>query len=202
MLPMSLIRRLTAASLVATIASSCSLTEPEPAPQAGPLLYQWDDDNGPGDLSVEIDLSTQKATYHRGDRPIGWSYVSTGKSGRPTPTGDFTMTQLEPVRHSDRYGWITDTEGNVSNSDATPRTPVPDGHTYHPSPMFQWMRITSYGIGLHAGEIPEPGVAASHGCIRLPRDLAPKIYAAAKIGTPVKIVARSRKPRPTPTSLT
>jgi lipoprotein-anchoring transpeptidase ErfK/SrfK len=62
------------------------------------------------------------------------------------------------------------------------------GQTYHPAPMPHWMRITSYGVGLHAGEIPRPGEAASHGCIRLPREFVPKLYEVTKVGTPVKVI--------------
>jgi lipoprotein-anchoring transpeptidase ErfK/SrfK len=50
------------------------------------------------------------------------------------------------------------------------------------------MRITHYGIGLHQGEIPRPGEAASHGCIRLPKEFVPKLYEVTKVGTPVKVI--------------
>ena len=70
---------------------------------------------------------------------------------------------------------------------ARPDTPVPPGEIYFPAPMHHWMRITRYGVGLHAGEIPRPGEAESHGCIRLPRDFVPKLYEVTKVGTPVKI---------------
>jgi lipoprotein-anchoring transpeptidase ErfK/SrfK len=53
--------------------------------------------------------------------------------------------------------------------------------------MPYWMRLTSYGIGMHAGVIPKPGEAASHGCIRLPKPLAPILFEVVKEGTPVTI---------------
>jgi lipoprotein-anchoring transpeptidase ErfK/SrfK len=40
---------------------------------------------------------------------------------------------------------------------------------------------------MHAGVIPKPGEAASHGCIRLPRSLAPKLFDVVKVGTTVTI---------------
>jgi lipoprotein-anchoring transpeptidase ErfK/SrfK len=155
-------------------------------------MYEWHDDGGPGEVSVEIDLSKQIATYKRDDRPIGWSFVSTGKEGHSTSTGSYRITEMMELKHSDRYGWITGPDGNVSNGDAKPTTPVPAGHTYHPAPMHYWMRITNYGIGLHAGEIPVPGEAASHGCIRLPKDFVPGLYRAVKVGTPVKVVKAAK----------
>jgi lipoprotein-anchoring transpeptidase ErfK/SrfK len=56
-----------------------------------------------------------------------------------------------------------------------------------PAPMPFWMRLTHYGIGMHAGVIPKPGEAASHGCIRLPKELAPVLFDAVEVGTTVKI---------------
>ncbi len=161
-------------------------------------MYEWEDDGGPGEVSVEVDLSAQVATYRRGDRQIGWSYVSTGKEGHSTSPGNYRITEKMEVKYSDRYGWITDAAGNVTNGDAKPTTPVPPGEIYHPAPMLHWMRITSYGIGLHAGEIPRPGEPASHGCIRLPKDFVPKLYEVTKVGTPVKLVKTGalEKPRP------
>jgi len=55
-------------------------------------------------------------------------------------------------------------------------------------PMPYWMRLTSYGIGMHVGPIPYPGSPASHGCIRLPEGPARLVFASAKVGTPVKII--------------
>ena len=167
---------------------SCALFQPGPPPKASHVMYEWDDDRGPGEVTVEIDLSSQTATYQRGGRPIGWSFVSTGKEGHSTSPGSYRITEKMEVKFSDRYGWITDEAGNVTHGDAKPTTPVPPGQIYHPAPMRHWMRITAYGIGLHAGEIPRPGEAASHGCIRLPKDFVPKLYEVTKVGTPVKIV--------------
>jgi lipoprotein-anchoring transpeptidase ErfK/SrfK len=185
-LPLLLLSRL---SLLGTalLGSSCGLVTPKPPGKAKPVLYEWSDDGGPGEVTVEIDLTEQIATYRRGDREIGWSFVSTGKEGHSTPPGNYTITEKLPLKFSNRYGWIADAQGNVTNGDAKPTTPVPPGEIYSPAPMHHWMRITNYGIGLHAGEIPRPGEAASHGCIRLPRDFVPKLYDVTKVGTPVRI---------------
>jgi lipoprotein-anchoring transpeptidase ErfK/SrfK len=151
-------------------------------------MYEWNDDNGPGDLKIEIDLSKQVATYKRQDRVIGWSFVCTGKNGHSTRTGDYKITEKMPLKYSSRYGWISNELGEVSNGDASPSSPVPPGETYRPSPMKEWMRITHYGVGLHAGDIPKIGVPASHGCIRIPREFATILYASTKVGTSVKII--------------
>ncbi|WP_052572673.1 L,D-transpeptidase [Haloferula sp. BvORR071] len=186
--------RFACAALLAIALPSCAYFKPQPPPKATTVLSDWHDDGGPGEVSVEIDLGRQLAIYKRGDRPIGWSFVSTGKEGHSTPPGNYTITEKMELKESNRYGWIADAAGNVTNGDARPTTPVPEGEFYHPAPMHYWMRITNYGVGLHAGEIPLPGEAASHGCIRLPKDFVPELYAVAKVGTPVKVVRGKRPP--------
>ncbi|MGE9269447.1 MAG: L,D-transpeptidase, partial [Verrucomicrobiales bacterium] len=175
---------LTLAFLI-TALTSCG---PAPTPQVQEQkLYEWHDDGGPGKVSVRINLATQRAFFTRGDRPIGWTYVATGKPGHSTPTGSFRITEKVIDKHSNAYGWIEDELGNVVNGDAKPSTPVPAGCTYMPAPMPYWMRLTNWGIGMHAGLIPNPGTTASHGCIRLPKPFAPILFSAVEVGTPVKI---------------
>ena len=41
------------------------------------------------------------------------------------------------------------------------------------------------GVGMHAGYLP--GYPASHGCIRLPKEMALKFFEDAPVGTPVEI---------------
>lgn len=53
--------------------------------------------------------------------------------------------------------------------------------------MPYWMRLTSYGVGMHAGDIPDPGLPASHGCIRLPKEMAQKLFEVVSVGTNVTI---------------
>ena len=48
----------------------------------------------------------------------------------------------------------------------------------------------SRGVGMHAGYLP--GYPASHGCIRMPRDLASEFFARVQIGTPVRVVGSAR----------
>lgn len=172
---------------LALLATSCGIFQPAPPPKAKLVLYEWRDDGGPGELNVEIDLAKQIALYKRSNRLIGWSFVSSGKEGHATSAGDYTITEKLPVKLSNKYGWMADAEGKVTSHDANPATPVPPGDHYCAAPMHEWMRITSYGVGLHAGEILRPGEAASHGCIRLPYDFAPILYQVTKVGTPVKV---------------
>ncbi len=170
---------------------SCGLSPVRESPKAKPVMYEWADDGGPGELAVTLDLSRQIATYERGGRPIGWSYICTGKPGHATPEGRYTVTEMMDLKFSSHFGWVEDALGNVTNGDATPATRVPPGEKYVPAPMPHWMRLTATGIGMHGGIIPQPGETASHGCVRLPMDFAPLLYEVVRTGTPVKVVSEA-----------
>jgi lipoprotein-anchoring transpeptidase ErfK/SrfK len=62
---------------------------------------------------------------------------------------------------------------------------APSGTRYRGAPMWWFMRLTNYGVGMHVGILP--GYPASHGCIRLPADIAKMIYDKVRIGTRVVI---------------
>jgi len=157
------------------------------------VMYAWHDDGGPGKISVRISLSDQIAEFERGGREIGWCYVATGKEGHGTAPGSYSITEKIEDKYSNHYGWIEDEFGNVTDGDAKPSDRVPKGMVYVPAPMPFWMRITSYGIGMHGGLIPEPGKPASHGCIRMPKEFAPILFDAVNVGTPVTITQARRK---------
>ena len=183
----ALLRRSVPTLVIVSTLSSCALGPPEPPLKAEHVLYEWYDDGGPGEVRMKIDLNTQMAHFTRGGREIGWCYVATGKEGHGTPSGTYRITEKIEDKYSNRYGWIEDEFGNVTNGDAKPSTKVPPGQRYVPAPMPYWQRLTSYGIGMHAGVIPKPGETASHGCIRLPKDFAPVLFSVTREGTPVVI---------------
>lgn len=168
--------------------SSCGWNSDRPIPKAQHVMFEWNDFVGPGEVNVEINLTTQKAVVRRGKTPIGWCFVATGREGKGTPAGQYRVQEKLVEKYSNKYGWVEDQWGNVTNSDAKPDTPLKPGEVYCPALMPYWHRLTSYGIGMHVGYIPEPGRPASHGCIRLPRDFSPLLYEVTKVGTPVKIV--------------
>lgn len=160
-------------------------TEKAPAP---PPLYDWQGDQVAGALKVEINLSEQKAHLFKGGAPVGWTYVATGVEGRRTPTGHFTISEKKADKSSNRFGVVVNSEGSVVNWNATNGvSSVPEGGKFVGAPMPNWMRLTNYGIGMHAGPIPHPGSTASHGCIRLPEFMAQKLFENAVLGTSVSI---------------
>lgn len=154
-----------------------------------PSMYVWHGGGQPGPLSVNIDLSEQKAYLVKNGQSVGWTYVATGRSGFATPTGTFRIMEKIANKRSNRYGMIVDSNGDVVNSNATAGVSrVPPGGHFVGASMPYWMRITGYGVGMHAGAIPRPGSPASHGCIRLPRDMAETIFNHAPVGARVTIM--------------
>jgi hypothetical protein len=173
---------------LAVLASACvPLGPPSNQGRTRQVLHRWYDDGGPGKVTIRISLRDQIAEFHRDDRPIGWCYVATGREGYGTRAGNYRITEKIVDKYSNRYGWVEDELGNVVNPDAKAGERVPEGMVYVPAPMPYWMRLTSYGIGMHGGIIPEPGKTASHGCIRLPKDFVPLLFDAVEVGTPVVI---------------
>jgi hypothetical protein len=181
--------------LLMVFSVSCGTGDPRPTrPRPQRVLHGWYDDGGSGKVSIRISLPDQIAEIKRGERDIGWCYVATGKEGHGTRAGSYTITEKIEDKYSNRYGWIEDEFGNVVDGDAKPSDKVPEGMMYVPAPMPFWMRLTSYGIGMHGGLIPEPGKPASHGCIRMPKEFVPLLFDAAVVGTPVTITsAKSRR---------
>ncbi len=154
-------------------------------------LWNWSQaaDQIKGDVYVKVVLKEQRAYVYRGKSEIGWSYVATGISKYPTPVGSFQVLERTADKHSNLYGKIYDAHGKVINSDAkSGRDPIPEGGRFVGAHMAYWMRISLDGLGLHVGPIPNPGHPASHGCIRLPRAAAQKIFDTVRVGTPVYIV--------------
>lgn len=167
----------------------------EEVPKEKPIYLEesentfWHNVEGDGPFRVEISLGSQVASFYKGSVLTGQSIVATGRSGHATPTGSFRITEKIVDKHSNIYGKIYGANGELVNGSAnTKQDSVPTGGKFVGAPMPYWMRLTSYGIGMHVGPIPYPGSPASHGCIRLPEGPARLVFASAKVGTPVKII--------------
>ena len=117
-------------------------------------------------LRLVISRDEQRVDVYRGSELIASSPVSTGKRGYETPLGVYSILGKRKVHYSNRYG----------NA---------------PMPFMQ--RITWSGIALHAGRVP--GYPASHGCIRLPRDFAIKLFRMTRIGADVIVTSTPTRPQ-------
>lgn len=134
---------------------------------------------------VIINLSDQSASLVERGRTTLVSPIASGKSGSQTPTGNFSIFNKDINHLSRSFGLVVDASGRVVNPSATPSTPVPRGDHYQPAPMPYFMEFSS-AVGMHAGYLP--GYPASHGCVRMPRDLAALFFQRVQIGTPVTVV--------------
>lgn len=144
----------------------------------------WDGDSLLGPTAIHIVRAEQKAYFYKGGQLAGVTPVSTGSSKYTTNPGNFTVSQKAVDYSSRTYGTIVDiATGMVVNDDADSRKDKPEaGQKFIGSPMPHFLRFNQ-GVGMHAGHLP--GYAASHGCVRLPADMAKKFFENAEIGTPV-----------------
>lgn len=137
---------------------------------------------------VEIDLSQQTAYLIRGRRVVMQSPISSGRYGHLTGTGSFKVIEKERNHHSSIYGKIIDRYGRTVLADADVDMKVPAGCRFVPAPMPYFMRFHE-SDGMHAGYLP--GYPASHGCVRMPDQLAIAFYNAVDVGTPVTVFGRT-----------
>ena len=133
---------------------------------------------------VIINLSEQRAYLIEKGKVSLVSPIASGKPGWSTPTGNFSVISKDIDHRSQSFGLIIDGSGRIASSDATPSTHVPPGSHYLPAPMPYYMQFTT-AIGMHAGYLP--GYPASHGCVRMPRDLAERFFERVNTRTPVTV---------------
>jgi lipoprotein-anchoring transpeptidase ErfK/SrfK len=140
----------------------------------------------PDNAQVLVSLSRQRAYLYAGTQLAIDTPISSGKKAGFTPTGNYTILQKDPNHRSNIYGNFVDSKGRVVRAGVSARIDsAPSGSHYEGAPMFFFMRLTNEGVGMHIGILP--GYPASHGCIRMPAEIAPQIYARVKVGTPVQV---------------
>lgn len=117
-------------------------------------------------LIVVVSLRNQKAHIYRGMSLITSTRVSSGKRGYSTKAGVYSILEKRRRHYSNLYAG---------------------------APMPYMQRMTWTGTALHAGVVP--GYPASHGCIRLPRSFAPKLFSMTDVGEQVVVANGTVKPR-------
>jgi lipoprotein-anchoring transpeptidase ErfK/SrfK len=168
-----------------TGAEKSSGKPPATPPSAAKRTNYWSNEQAGASSSIVINLTAQRAYFYKGDKAVGEANISSGRKGFETPVGSFAVIQKDKEHVSNLYGEFVDADGNVvkSNVDVSKDKP-PEGATFSGAKMPYFLRFTG-GFGLHAGRVP--GHRASHGCVRLPREMAVHFYETASIGTPVVI---------------
>ena len=128
--------------------------------------YEWAPQRAPsGPVLVVVSIDDQMAYVYRNGVQIARSTVSTGRAGKTTPTGVFTILQRK-VEH--------------------------ESSIYKGAQMPYMQRLTWGGIAMHAGQLP--GYPASAGCIRLPYEFSEKVYGIMRNGSTVVITRKGAQP--------
>lgn len=155
--------------------------------QEPPRLYKYVEPLvSPENSYVVISISRQRAWLMTGNEVYIDTPVSTGKRAGSTPTGTFSILEKDIDHRSSIYGDFVDRKGRVVRAGISLKVDsAPSGTRYRGAPMMYFMRLTYTGVGMHVGILP--GYPASHGCIRLPAEIAPLIYKKVKYGTKVRI---------------
>jgi L,D-transpeptidase catalytic domain len=120
-----------------------------------------------GPMQIVISINQQKLHLYADGKEVADTLVATGVPTLPTPTGIFSVIGKEKFHRSNIYSGA-------------------------PMPFMQ--RITWSGVALHEGE--NIGHPASHGCIRMPREFAMKLFSVTKVGVRVIIARNELKPAP------
>ena len=137
-------------------------------------------------VAVIISLGKQRVYVCVGGYIAIESPISSGRKPGWTPKGNFVISEKDPNHRSSVYGNFVDNGGNIIKGGVDRRVDsAPSGTHYEGAPMLYFMRLGSTAAGLHIGMLP--GYPASHGCVRLPSDMAPIIYEAVAVGTPVTV---------------
>lgn len=162
---------------------------PESLPQSATYntdtVSYWDGEGVSGPASIVIDLGDQRAYFYKGSTLAGVSSLSTGDEGHPTTTGNFKITEKDKDHRSNMYGDFVDAAGNVVVRDVTAgKDQPPPGTRFLGSEMTHFMRFNG-AAGMHKGYLP--GFAASHGCVRMPPQMAEIFFKNVSLGTPVTV---------------
>lgn len=148
----------------------------------------WDD---PGNLQgtprLIINRPEQKAYFYKGDTIVGMTPISTGSEGHDTPAGQYKVLEKKIMHYSSTWGVAKNkSTGEIVMKDFSPKQhKMPTNCVYEPAKMPYSLRIHG-GYFMHVGYVP--GYAASHGCIRVPEDMAKKFWDNAYVGLPVTII--------------
>lgn len=111
---------------------------------------------------ILVSLADQTAALYVDGKVSLKTRVSTGRRGYETPPGEYVITN----KHRDWKSTL-----------------------YDDAPMPYFQRLNGGAIGLHEGAVPNR--PASHGCIRVPRGTAKRLFGSTRVGDLVTIVKES-----------
>jgi hypothetical protein len=124
--------------------------------QAEPIKAATVPEKPQNPLTLVISIKSQRVSLYGNGKLIETSIISTGTPGHDTPQGVFSVIEKDRHHHSNIYSG---------------------------APMPYMQRITWSGVALHEGFVT--GRPASHGCIRLPKAFAARLWEITQLGVRV-----------------
>jgi hypothetical protein len=173
---------LAAISLVTSCAEMDTQSTSGTAPTSPPVGY-WNGEGVSGSAKIVVSLSEQRAYFYKGNQLVGESTVSTGKPGFSTPPGHYSVVWKHEDHVSTVFGDFVDDAGNVVKSNIDVRKDSRPPGSHYDGARMPYAMFFRGGYAMHQGYVPP--YAASHGCIRLPAEMAAVFFNNAPYGTPV-----------------
>ncbi|WP_367870240.1 L,D-transpeptidase family protein [Luteolibacter sp. Populi] len=149
-----------------------------------PELGAMADKGGTRQRRIVVKLAEQKAYLYHRDKMVAVSPISSGREGKHTPVGRFSVIEKDIDHRSSLYGNYVRSGKVVKENIDVRKGGRPPGCKFEGVPMPYFLRFTG-AYGLHAGNLP--GYPASSGCVRLPKRQAKRFYDAVRLGTPVTV---------------
>lgn len=184
-----LFRSAIALFLIAFFASCAEIETPAtaalPAAAPTPPPGYWIGDGVQGAAKIVVNITHQRAYFYKGKQLVGESTVSTGKKGFSTPPGHYQVLSKDKDHVSTVFGDYVDEFGNVTKSNIDCRKDSRPRGSHFDGARMPYAMFFRGGYAMHQGYVPP--YAASHGCIRLPQEMADLFFDAAPVGTPVVV---------------
>ncbi|GAT33797.1 lipoprotein-anchoring transpeptidase ErfK/SrfK [Terrimicrobium sacchariphilum] len=141
----------------------------------------------PANSTIVISLGKQRAYFLVDGETAIDSPISSGKRAGMTPKGTYKISEKDADHRSSVYGdFVSQRTGKTVRAGVSTKIDsAPSGTVYRGAPMRWFMRLTNDGVGMHTGILP--GYPASHGCIRLPEEIAKLFYSKVVLGTQVTV---------------
>ena len=169
------------------ILAGCAEVQTTPTavvPTPTPTGY-WNGDGVPGEPKIVVSISEQHAYFYKGKHLVGETTVSTGKPGFGTPPGQYTVLSKDATHVSTVFGDYVDDFGNVTRSNIDVRKDSKPPGSHYDGARMPYAMFFRGGYAMHQGYVPP--YAASHGCIRVPKEMAETFFENAPVGTPVVV---------------
>ncbi|TAE74391.1 MAG: murein L,D-transpeptidase [Verrucomicrobia bacterium] len=134
----------------------------------------------PSKVRVKVSIQNQMAYVMEGNEALLVMPVGVGKSGSPTPVGNFRIFNKKHQQRANTHGFAH--KGDDIRQTYLAKKPA--GYAFKGTPMPYWCEFKP-AYGFHSGWMkPYP---CTHGCLRMHHNVSPKFFKLVSNGTPVSI---------------